>query len=70
MSQPKNRSVDVIKWKPHQGKEALHFCWHDRAGIELQTEDGRVIATYHHKQLRPCNPEIWATYFKPGVEIH
>ncbi len=69
MTQPKTRDLDIIKWEPHQGREALGFCWHDRSGIELQTNDGRVIARYHHKQLRPVNPEIWATYFVPGIDV-
>lgn len=61
--------VDILRYGPERGKEALQFCWHDRPGIELQTEDGRVIARYYRKQLRPVNPEIWASYFRPGVIV-
>jgi hypothetical protein len=69
MAHSKKPNVDVFPYGPGQGAAALQFCWHDRPGIELQTKDGRVIARYHHKQLRPCNPEIWATYFDPPVHL-
>jgi hypothetical protein len=28
-----------------------------------------VIARYSHRQLRPVNPDIWATYFDPPIAV-
>ncbi len=69
MPAPKKPAPDVMTFGPSEGKMALEFCWHERPGIELRTNDGRVMATNHHKHLRPKNPEVWATYFVPPVEI-
>lgn len=64
--------MDILRFGPKQGEEAFQFCWHDRKGIELRTNepDDRVIARHHHGQLRPCNPEVWSEYFKPPIYIN
>jgi hypothetical protein len=63
--------MDILRWGPNMGELAHNFCWHDRPGIELRTElpDDRVIATYRYRQLRPCNFEVWAEYFKPPIRF-
>ena len=64
--------MDTLRFSPQQGEDAFQFCWHDRKGIELRTNepDDRVIARHHHGQLRPCNPEVWAGYFRPPIFIN